>query len=100
MNHINIGQVAVALFFLVSGLAIPNSAASFGGIARGRGAFIIGRLLRIWPTYMIGLLISVFALWLNSLVNSAEFYQPWMRIISNMTLFRDWMGQAQIDGVI
>jgi len=45
-------------------------------------------------------MIFVVALWLNSLVNSAKLYQPWLRIISNMTLFRDWMGQGQIDGVI
>jgi peptidoglycan/LPS O-acetylase OafA/YrhL len=100
MSYLNFGQIAVALFFLVSGLVIPNSAVTLGNASNGRCAFVIGRLLRIWPTYIVGLLISVIALWLNSEANSAEFYQPWTRIVANMTLFRDWLGQAQIDGVV
>lgn len=100
IRNFNAGQIAVALFFLVSGLVIPNSVASLAHAKIGRVAFVIGRIFRIWPTYAVGLLISVYALWLNTQVNSADFYQPWPRIFTNMTLFRDWMGEAQIDGVV
>lgn len=98
--YINLGQFAVALFFLVSGLVIPNSAASLIDFKRGRVAFVIGRFFRIWPTYAIGLLVSVATLWFNSYANSSEFYMPLTRVISNMSLFRDWMGQTQFDGVV
>lgn len=98
--YINLGQFAVALFFLVSGLVIPNSAASLGKYKNGRAAFMVGRLLRIWPTYALGLLISVAALWFNSHINSADLYMPFSRVASNISLFRDWMGQPQFDGVV
>jgi peptidoglycan/LPS O-acetylase OafA/YrhL len=100
LNQINAGQLAVALFFLVSGFVIPNSVASLSTKQSGRAAFIIGRALRIWPTYAVGLLITVSALWANSHLNNSEMYQPASRILANMTLFRDWMGQTQIDGVV
>ena len=100
INQLNIGQVAVAFFFLVSGLVIPNAAASMGKYQSGRAAFVVGRIFRIWPTYMLGLLISVSALWFNSYVNSAEFNIPITQILANMTLFRDWLGQSHIDGIV
>lgn len=100
INQLNIGQVAVAFFFLVSGLVIPNAAASLGSFKHGRAAFVIGRVLRIWPTYMLGLMISVSALWFNSYANSAEFNIPVTQILANMTLFRDWLGQSHIDGIV
>lgn len=96
----NIGQIAVALFFLISGLVIPNSTASLGNKKGGQVAFVIGRLLRIWPTYIIGLTISVSAIWFNSYINSSIFDITFTQIISNMTIFRDWLGQSHIDGIV
>ena len=98
--HVNAGPLGISIFFLLSGFVIPNAAASLANIPGGRIAFVIGRLLRIWPTYAVGLLVSVAALWVNSYVNNAPFDQPISRILYNMTLFRDWAGEAQIDGVI
>lgn len=100
INQVNIGQVAVAFFFLVSGLVIPNAAASLGKFKGGRSAFVVGRILRIWPTYMVGLMISVSALWFNHYANSTEANIPFSQIIANMTLFRDWLGQSHLDGVV
>jgi peptidoglycan/LPS O-acetylase OafA/YrhL len=100
IRYLNMGPVGVSIFFLVSGLVIPNSVSSLQGKNLAKTSFVIGRLFRIWPTYAAGLLVSVFALWINSQFNHAEFYQPLVRIIANMTLFRDWLGQTQIDGVV
>ena len=100
INQVNVGQIAVALFFLISGLVIPNSTASLGNKKGGQIAFIIGRLLRIWPTYIVGLTVSVSALWFNSYINSSTFNITFAQIISNMTIFRDWLGQSHIDGII
>lgn len=100
VENLNIGQVAVALFFLLSGFVIPNSIAALSKTSRGKVAFIIGRLLRIWPTYVVGLLISISALWLNGRINSVAVSFELTRVLANMSLFRDWLGQAQIDGVV
>lgn len=100
ISYAAFGPLAVAIFFLVSGFVIPLSVASLSNKSKGRTAFVIGRVFRIWPTYAIGLIVTVAALWLNSKLNNAEFYQPLVRIMANISLFRDWLGQTQIDGVV
>lgn len=100
LAHLNIGPMGVAIFFLVSGLVIPNSPASLANKPNGRTAFVIGRMFRIWPTYAVGVLISVYALWINSQLNEQLFYQPWDRVLSTISMFRDWLGQAPFDGVV
>ena len=52
------GHFGVALFFLISGFVIP-----FAFQDRSRAAFAVGRLLRLWPTYAIGLTFSALAIW-------------------------------------
>ena len=61
-RFLSVGPLGVSLFFLVSGLVIPNSVAALAFRARGRLAFAIGRLFRIWPTYAAGLIVSVLSI--------------------------------------
>ncbi len=51
------GPFGVALFFLISGLVIP-----FSFDRHRTGAFLLARLLRIYPTYLAALLIEVLTL--------------------------------------
>ena len=51
------GEFGVALFFLISGFVIPMSLQKYDW----RG-FLVGRILRIYPTYFAGFSVTLFAL--------------------------------------
>jgi peptidoglycan/LPS O-acetylase OafA/YrhL len=94
------GPVGVSIFFLVSGLVIPNSVAALAFHPRGRLAFVTGRLLRIWPTYAAGLLVSILSIRAAFHLSGHVFVPEYDAIAANITLFRDWLGYRQFDGVV
>lgn len=99
--QINLGPFGVSLFFLISGLVIPISVQNFSNEENGRIKFIIARFFRIWPTYMLGFVISLLALNIAAsyMGNTTPYTIP--QILTNLTLFRDWFGGfQQIDGVV
>jgi peptidoglycan/LPS O-acetylase OafA/YrhL len=55
-----LGQLGVALFFLVSGFVIPISLTKYDV-----HAFLVARILRIYPTYAVGLTITLAAIWMQ-----------------------------------
>ena len=55
------GHFGVALFFLISGFVIPFSVSSLS--PRG---FVIARVLRIWPTYVVGLSVALTCIAFNA----------------------------------
>ena len=66
------GYFGVALFFLISGFVIPLSVAKLS-----RSGFMVARIFRIWPTYLIGLAIAIFCIALNANLSGRSFpYQP------------------------
>jgi peptidoglycan/LPS O-acetylase OafA/YrhL len=100
ISLLNVGPFGVAILFLVSGLVIPISVDKLGNVSDGRIAFVIGRLLRIWPTYWAGLTVSVLAIAAGAALNgSTPLFSP-RPILANASLFRDWLGHYQIDGVV
>src|SRR6201999_2953774 len=52
------GDFGVSLFFLISGFVIPFSFAN-----RSRLGFVLSRVCRLWPTYAVGVSITIMALW-------------------------------------
>ncbi|HTD04663.1 acyltransferase [Undibacterium sp.] len=60
-SHFNLGPFGVALFFLISGFVVPMS---INNAARGR--FLAARALRIYPTYILCLLIGLVAVYCSS----------------------------------
>jgi peptidoglycan/LPS O-acetylase OafA/YrhL len=52
-----LGQLGVGVFFLVSGFVIPISLTKYG-----TGAFLVARVLRIYPTYAVALTITLLAM--------------------------------------
>lgn len=51
LKYINFGEVGVVVFFIVSGFIIPVSIEKYNSLSR----FWLGRLLRLWPTYLVSL---------------------------------------------
>jgi peptidoglycan/LPS O-acetylase OafA/YrhL len=101
LSLLNVGPFGVAIFFLISGLVIPISVDKLGKVNEGRIAFVIGRLFRIWPTYWAGLTVSVLAIAAGAaLIGVTPVFRPNSEILANASLFRDWLGHHQIDGVV
>jgi len=101
IKPIHLGALGVALFFLVSGLVLPLSVRSYARAPAGRSAFVVARLFRLLPTYAVGLAISFGAwAWATS-HNGIPFERGTLAIyLSNISLFRDWIGVQQVDGVV
>ncbi|MGF6754851.1 acyltransferase family protein [Paraburkholderia sp. GAS42] len=100
-----IGAFGVALFFLVSGFVIPNSIASLPDSFRGRLGFVVARIFRIWPTYLVGFCVSMCALCIAAVHSNALAYMPYWHItlenvLIHATLFRDWFNTPMLDGIV
>jgi len=55
LKYVNLGEVGVVVFFIVSGFIIPVSIEKYNSLSR----FWLGRVLRLWPTYLASLLMAV-----------------------------------------
>jgi len=101
IKPVHLGALGVALFFLVSGLVLPISVRSYARAPMGRAAFVTARLLRLVPTYAAGLAISFGAWSWATTHNGVPFERGTLSIyLANVSLFRDWIGVAQVDGVV
>lgn len=101
LNSLNVGAFGVALFFLISGLVIPISVSNLDGQFLARIKFTIGRLLRIWPTYIVGLLITLASLEASARYMGNTTSYTLKQVIIQISLFRDWLGNHQpLDGVV
>lgn len=89
------GHFGVALFFLVSGFVIP-----FSLLGRGRAGFALGRLLRIWPTYAVGLSLTMLAVWAcaRHFGNPVPFGP--LQWAAQLLFIRDLLGLPSIDGIV
>lgn len=101
IKPIHLGALGVALFFLVSGLVLPISVRSYARAPMGRAAFVTARVLRLVPTYAVGLAISFATWWWATKHNGVPFERGTLSIyLANVSLFRDWIGVPQVDGVV
>jgi peptidoglycan/LPS O-acetylase OafA/YrhL len=89
-----VGHFAVALFFLISGFVIP-----FSLLNRTRLQFAAARVLRLWPTYAIGLTITA----LLVIACASWFGQPrpfpWRTYFLQLVFVRDLAWVPSIDGI-
>jgi peptidoglycan/LPS O-acetylase OafA/YrhL len=96
LGPVSWGAFGVALFFVISGFVIPFSLA-----ACSRGAFVIGRLFRIVPTYMAGFAVTVLAITINAHTFGIPFpYTPGDTLIHFVPGLRDLMWRGTIDGIV
>lgn len=93
---LDLGGYGVALFFLISGFVIPISLHRYS--VRG---FAVGRLLRIWPTYAAGFVVTVVAIEFSSLHTRQPFPYSFVEVaIHSVPGLRDVLWSRYIDGVI
>jgi peptidoglycan/LPS O-acetylase OafA/YrhL len=94
-HGIVIGEVGVALFFLISGFVIPMS------LERYRpGRFLVGRFFRLYPVWLACLAVTAAALFIYAEAQGRAFpphdWGAWWR---NATLFQDWFDVTNINPV-
>jgi peptidoglycan/LPS O-acetylase OafA/YrhL len=93
---LNWGSYGVALFFIISGFVIPFSLQKKNSLE-----FIINRLFRIVPTYVIGFSVTLCALFLSTKYFSKEwpytFREVWIHYLPGI---RDVLWSRSIDGII
>jgi peptidoglycan/LPS O-acetylase OafA/YrhL len=88
----NYGPFGVGIFFLLSGLVIPLSLGR-----HTRASFMAARLLRIYPTYLVALLIEMAVLHASSAYWHRPFpFSNW-QIAENALLIHTALGQPVID---
>ena len=90
------GDFGVGLFFLISGFVIPMSLQKYDW----RG-FLVGRILRIYPTYFAGFGVTLIALW----VAGSTFGKPFPFDVRSVVIHflpgaRDVLWSAHIDYVV
>jgi len=92
--RVDYGALGVALFFVISGFVIPFSLERYG-----RGQFAIARLFRIYPTYWMGLLVTLAAIYCGGRYFHYETNLESGRIIKQLLLIRDWFWIPPLDAV-
>ena len=90
------GHFGVALFFLISGFVIP-----FSVEALSRFGFAIARILRIWPTYVVGLSITLICVAANAASAHVAFPFGTWDVLSHYLILPRWPTLARpLDGII
>ena len=94
--HVQWGGFGVALFFLISGFVIPISLQRYD--VRG---FLLGRVLRIYPTYVVCFSITILTLFVTTLMYGSTFpYALREVLIHYVPGLRDLMWSRFIDGIV
>lgn len=90
------GHFGVALFFLVSGFVIPFSVSRLS--AKG---FAVSRVLRVWPTYVIGLTITLLCIAANAASSGMAIPYSLREVLSHYLILPRWPTLARpIDGIL
>jgi len=90
----NLDYLAISTFFMISGFVI------FMTIERSARLrdFVLSRLLRLYPMYVLALTITFIAMHVFGPENRAV---GWKTVLRNLTLFQNWLGDGgrNVDGV-
>jgi peptidoglycan/LPS O-acetylase OafA/YrhL len=94
---INFGNLGVAVFFLISGFLMPIAAQN-----KPRLEFLQRRIWRIWPVYVIALLLTMSLIYVSARHNQQLLSFPWSidHIAASLFLVRDLGGYPFIDGIV
>jgi peptidoglycan/LPS O-acetylase OafA/YrhL len=93
-NRLELGDFGVAVFFLISGFVIPFSLAKVGG-----PVFLVRRIFRIYPTYIVTLVLTCLVLAFDSRLTGLPLGFGWWDFLSNAALLFDIFPAASIDPV-
>ncbi|MBL0942473.1 MAG: acyltransferase [Alphaproteobacteria bacterium] len=93
---INIGDLGVAFFFLISGFLIRSSLVRYVSLK----LFLIHKLSRLWPTFAMCFSISLVFVWGFCQLSSRSFPYSYSHILSYFLWVRDLLNYPYIDGTI
>jgi peptidoglycan/LPS O-acetylase OafA/YrhL len=95
-SPVNLGAFGVALFFLISGFVIPLSFQSYG-----RLDFLVARFFRIYPTYWVGLSVSLVVLVIGGSLLGTPFPHSAVEVLYGYLIgTRDIAFVKSVDGVV
>jgi peptidoglycan/LPS O-acetylase OafA/YrhL len=90
------GPFGVALFFMISGFVIPFSFERTS--VRG---FVVGRLFRIYPVYIVGFSVTLIAIALSGIASGRPFpYSVSQVLVHYIPGLRDLLWTPMIDGIV
>ncbi len=95
LPYLDVAHVGVALFFLISGFVIP-----FSLMRLGPWAFLLARMFRLWPTYLMGLAITLTAISVSGRIWGHTFPYSVSAILSHLFFVHDLFSQPGIDGIV
>ena len=93
LGAIDLGKIAVAVFFCVSGYLIPSTLTKPGATIR---EFTIHRLFRLYPAYWVSIasrLVILLALGMTANLPTT------FNLLANITMFQKFIGQQDMIGV-
>ncbi|WP_456634287.1 acyltransferase family protein [Bradyrhizobium sp. USDA 10063] len=94
--YFNWGGFGVAVFFLISGFVIPFSFANYR-----RADFLIARVLRLYPTYLIGLSITLATVAAANWIIGTPFpHAAGEVLIAYLLGVRDFLWVKNLDGIV
>lgn len=88
----SLGQLGVALFFLISGFVIPFSLERYS-----RSSFLIARILRIYPVYAAAVAVDLAVLALSAAYWGRPFHIPVGEVLANLLLINTLVGVPTLD---
>jgi len=93
-NRLFLGQLGVAIFFLISGYVITLSLEKYHGFG-----FLINRIIRIYPVYIAGFFMTILGLYLVDFQNDGIPYTITELFIHILIIPRQWLNFPAIDGI-
>lgn len=89
------GQFGVGIFFIISGFVIPFSISKLS-----RLSFVVERIFRIYPVYIVGFSITLAGIYLATIYTDNPFPYTFEHILIHyMIVVREWTQFSVIDGV-
>ena len=96
MPYFNFGPFGVGLFFLISGFVIPFSLARYSA-----AGFLVARVVRLYPTYLVGFGITILAIYIGSAVAGGRIpFGFEAALIHSIIGLRDVLWSQHIDGIV
>jgi peptidoglycan/LPS O-acetylase OafA/YrhL len=98
INHVPFhvwGASGVASFFVISGFVIP-----FTLERRSSAAFVVARVMRLWPTLIVAMLVAAGAIAFGSWLEDRPLPFTALDVLANMTLLGNYFGAPRLDGVL
>lgn len=87
------GSMFVSMFFILSGFLIVKTIERENNICK----FLVNRLIRLWPTFVIALSITSVVLYFGGQV-FVDRIPTLKQYILNLTMFPDYIGSTPVDG--